>query len=238
MHIGREVRGAAGRGASRPGSQDALAVLEQLGATVHIDRDQEIHRQDAPADYCCRVLSGCVRKLELMPDGRRYVSGFPFAGDFFGLHDRDVYAFTAEAVTDVVLRRYPRAKVEALAAREPALAQWLAAMCLYDLHEAYQRMTLLSRSTSLERVAAFILEMDRRMEPSGRSMWHMPMSRSDIADNLGLTTETVSRVLTQLQRDGLVEVRRNAIELHDHPSLRALAAGHGSNRRDRAEVYA
>jgi CRP/FNR family transcriptional regulator, nitrogen fixation regulation protein len=238
MHSGREVCGAGGRGEPGPGLLDAPAALEQLGTTVPVDRDQEIHRQGARADYCYRVLSGCVRKLELMPDGRRYVSGFPFAGDFIGLHDRDVHAFTAEAVTDVVLRRYPRAKVEALAERDPALAQWLAAMCLYDLHAAYQRMVLLSRSTSTERVAAFILEMDRRMEASGRSMWHMPMSRSDVADHLGLTTETVSRVLTQLQRDGLVEVRRNAIELHDHPSLRALAGGRGSGRRDRAEAYA
>lgn len=235
MHIGRKVRDAGQFHASQGRSYEGL---EKLGDTVSVPRDREIHLQGAPADYCFRVVDGCVRKVEFLQDGRRHVNCFRLPGEFFGLHDRRTHTFTAEAVTDVTLRRYRRAEVDRLAASEPALAQWLAAMCLHDLHAAYRRMSLLNRKTSAEKVAAFILEMDSRLTATGRMMLDMPMGRADIADYLGLTTETVCRALTQFQREGFVQVRRNEIELHDHPSLSALVAEPGFERRGRAAVCA
>jgi len=231
MHIARRGRGTVG--------SDAVPTsLEELGDTVRVARDQEIHIEGKPADHSFRVLDGCVRSVELLLDGRRYVNSFRLPGEFFGLHDRYTYMFTAEAVTDVTLRRYRRVDVARVAGSDPAVADWLAAMCLHALHAAYERMSLLNRKTSSEKVAAFILEMDRRLTAPGRMMLDMPMSRGDIADYLGLTTETVSRVLTQFQRERLVEVRRNEIELHDHPSLSALASSRSNERGGRAGAYA
>ncbi|MDR3538543.1 MAG: helix-turn-helix domain-containing protein [Acetobacteraceae bacterium] len=207
----------------RAANPDALDLLEQFGTTVRLVRDHEIHAEDADAEYCYRVLSGCVRTVRLMEDGRRQVGEFLLAGDLFGLDDLGTHAFAAEAVTEVMLRRYPRRMVEALAESHPALGRRLRELALTHLRAAYERMVLLGRKTATERLASFILEMDRRHAASSNGMLELPMSRTDIADHLGLTVETVCRVLALLKRDGTIYVSRSGFRLLNRASLRDLA---------------
>lgn len=206
-----------------PAIPDALDLLEQFGATVRLPRDHEIHAEDAAADYCYRILTGCVRTVKLMEDGRRQVGEFLLPGDLFGLDDLGTHAFSAEAVSDVVLRRYPRRMVEALAESRPTLARRLRELALTHLRSAHERMVLLGRKTAIERIASFVLELDRRTPATGRALLDLPMSRTDIADHLGLTVETVCRVLAHLKRDGAVSVCRAGVQLLDRPALRDLA---------------
>ncbi len=208
---------------ARPSAPDALDLLEQFGSTVTVQREHEIHGQGASAEYCWRILSGCVRTVRLMEDGRRQVGEFLFAGDIFGLDDLAIHEFAAEAVTDVKLRRYPRRMVEALAESRPALARRLRALTLNNLHTAHERMMLLGRKSAMERLASFVLEMDRRSATPGRATLDLPMSRTDIADHLGLTVETVCRVLAHLKREGTLGISRSGVELHDRRYLRDLA---------------
>jgi CRP/FNR family transcriptional regulator, nitrogen fixation regulation protein len=202
---------------------EALNLLDQFGTTLRLSREQEIHPQGAPATHCYRVVSGCVRTIRLMEDGRRQVGEFMLAGEWLGLDDLDSHAFAAEAVTDIVLRRYPRRMVEALAESHPALGRRLRELALTHLHAAQERVVALGRKTALERLASFMLEMDRRMDGADNGMLELPMSRVDVADHLGLTVETVCRVLASLKRDGRVGVSRSGLRLYDRAALRALA---------------
>jgi CRP/FNR family transcriptional regulator, nitrogen fixation regulation protein len=219
----QQVHSAPGYAVRQPATPDALDLLEQFGSTMGVQREHEIHGQGDAADYCWRILSGCVRTVKLMEDGRRQVADFLFAGDLLGLDDLGTHDFAAEAVTDVTLRRYPRRMVEALADSHAALARRLRALALTNLRNAHERMIMLGRKTAVEKIASFVLEMDRRGAAPGRKLTELPMSRTDVADHLGLTVETVCRVLAQLKRDGMVTLHRTGVEVLDRATLCALA---------------
>src|ERR1700749_3907053 len=111
------------RGALRPQPRDVLDILEQFGYTISVQHDREIHCEGDPAEFCYRIVAGCVRMVKLMEDGRRQICEFLMAGDLLGFDALDCYDFAAEAVSDVVLRRYPRRVVDALATTNMTLAR-------------------------------------------------------------------------------------------------------------------
>ncbi|MBN8874259.1 MAG: helix-turn-helix domain-containing protein [Rhodospirillales bacterium] len=206
-----------------PATPEPLDLLEQFGATLRFGRDHEIHAEGDAAEFCYRVVSGCVRTVRLLEDGRRQVGEFLLAGEVFGLDELDTHSFAAETVTETVLRRYPRRMVEALAESRPALARRLRQLALEHLRVTQERTLLLGRKTATERLASFVLEFDRRMPASGRGLLDLPMSRTDIADHLGLTVETVCRVLAALKREGTIQVSRTGLQLLDRTTLLDLA---------------
>lgn len=188
---------------------------------VRANRDEEIVAQDDPATDCYVVLSGCIRTVRLMDDGRRQVGEFLFAGDIFGWEALDEHDFGAEAVVPSVLRRYPRRSLEALADRDPDFARRLRALTAGQIREGRRRIVSLGRKTASERIATFLLEMAKKVGPGKDCVIELPMSRADMADYLGLTIETVCRGLTQLRRAGVIEVERARIVIR---ARRALAA--------------
>lgn len=214
---------AAPRSSGHGSAPDTLDLLEQFGTNVSFGRDQEIHPEGADALYAYTVVSGCVRTVKLMEDGRRQVGEFLLPGDMFGLDALGTHDFAAEAVTDVVLRRYPRRMVEALAESHAALSRRLREMALDSLRTAHGRMVLLGRKTAAERIATFLLEMARRTGMRASGMLDLPMNRADMADHLGLTVETICRVLAQMKRDRIVGSTRTGVELRDRQALRDLA---------------
>jgi CRP/FNR family nitrogen fixation transcriptional regulator len=202
---------------------DALDLLEQFGTTIHASANEDIHAEGARADHCYRVLSGCVRTVQLLADGRRQVGEFLMTGDMFGLDDLDTHVFAAEAVTAVVLRRYPRRMQAALAERNPGLARRLHDLTLAHLHRTCRHAMALGRMTAGERLAAFLLQMDRCLPPLENGLLNLPMSRTDIADHLGLTVETVCRLLAVFKGNGSVAVCRAGIRLLNRTALRGMA---------------
>ena len=198
-----------------PAMRDALDLLEQFGTTISVQHDREIRGQGDRADWCYRILSGCVRMVNLMEDGRRQIGEFLMAGDLLGFDTLGTYDFSAEAVSDVVLRRYPRRMVDALAESNVALARRLRDMTSVSLRLAHSRLVLLGRKTASERIASFLLEMAKRLPEVHRDVLDLPMGRTDIADHLGLTIETVCRVMAHLRRDGTVVVERGHVTIRD-----------------------
>src|SRR5208282_4942142 len=134
----------------------------------------------------------------------------------------ETHDFAAQAVTDVVLRRYRRREVEALMDRHSALARVLREITARDLRDAYDRILLLGRKTASERIATFLLEMAAR-QPDRRKVV-LPMSRTDIADHLGLTVETVCRMMTHLRREGTIAIEPGQVELRSIAALQHMAA--------------
>ncbi len=185
--------------------------LERLNAIVtevHRSRKQILFSQDDPADSVFVVTSGHIRISRLLADGRRQVTGFLYPGDFLGMAYGLEYAYTAEAIDNVVLCRFPRKKLEALFRELPHLEMRLFEIASNELIAAQHQMVLLGQKTATERVSSFLLENVRRCENKGQngSELHLPMSRVDIADYVGLSPETISRVLHELAEKGVIEI--------------------------------
>ena len=178
-------------------------TIELMGALVPFARNAEIYGENEPAEYLYKVVSGTVRTYKVLVDGRRQIGAFYLPGDMFGLETGDEHTFSAEAITDCKITVIKRSAVVALAARDNNLAQQMWALTAGELHRAQDHILVLIKSAQ-ERVAGFLLEMTRRTP--GSAAIELPMSRQDIADYLGLTIETVSRTLTQLEKAGAIEL--------------------------------
>ena len=175
--------------------------IAMTGALMPFARDAEIYGESEPADYLYKVVSGAVRTYKVLNDGRRQISSFYLPGEIFGLELGGEHTFSAEAVADSKILVIRRSAVVALAGRDKEVARQLWRMTATELQRAHDHIMLLIK-TAQERVAGFLLEMAARSPDA--SEVDLPMSRQDIADYLGLTIETVSRMVTQLERSGTI----------------------------------
>lgn len=198
-----------------------MTVLGQAS----IDPGVTIFREGDPALNLYTITAGAVKLYKLLSDGRRQITAFLFPGDFFGLSVHEGYAYTAESMTPVVLCRFPRRKLEALFDELPMLEKKLLGATTQELAAAQEQMLLLGRKTARERVATFLVVLWRRLGDK-TPVFALPMSRSDIADFLGLTIETVSRTLTGLKRDGLIALPdANHVAIQRLDDLLCIAEG-------------
>jgi CRP/FNR family nitrogen fixation transcriptional regulator len=212
----------------RPNSLRDLGMTSNSNPMVSLSeftykKGTEIYGEKEPAEYVYQVKAGAVRSHKLLSDGRRQIGAFHLAGDIFGLENGGEHRFTAEAIVDTTVRLIKRHSLEIVAESDPIVARNLLNMTTTNLQHAEDHMLLLGRKTSLERVAAFLLEMDKRLTAAG--VIALPMSRRDIADYLGLTLETVSRALSRLHELGILGFIGNTqrqIVLLDRQQLASL----------------
>jgi CRP/FNR family transcriptional regulator, nitrogen fixation regulation protein len=183
-------------------------------------KGNEIYGETAPAEYVYQVKSGAVRTYKLLSDGRRQIGAFHLEGDIFGLENGSAHRCSAEAIVNTAVRLIMRQSLETAADSDAKVRTSLLSMTTTNLHHAEDHILLLGRKNSIERVAAFLLDMDKRLTAIG--VISLPMSRRDIADYLGLTLETVSRAISELQRVSVIGVgdgRRREIVIRDRQRL-------------------
>jgi CRP/FNR family nitrogen fixation transcriptional regulator len=191
--------------------------IKLIGVAKSYNRDQEIYGEGDPANLVFRVVSGAVRSFRLLADGRRQIIDFYLPGDVFGIELGGQRQATAEAMTAAIVVVSRRATLAADAELGPRLLRH----ALRELHRSQDHLLTLGRRSASERVASFLLELAARLR-ADREL-DLPMSRQDMADYLGLTIETVSRTLTQLQSEGLIEVRCcRQVRLARRPALAEL----------------
>jgi CRP/FNR family transcriptional regulator, anaerobic regulatory protein len=174
------------------------------------------------------VTAGALKIYKLLPNGRRQVLGFLFAGDFLGVGRRERYGFTAEALTPVQLCRFPRRKFMRLLDECPPFERELLCRASSEISAAQEQMLLLGRKTARERIASFLKGLSARAERLGApaDRIHLPMTRTDIADYLGLTTETVSRHFSDFRRRGRIRLgEAGEVLLLDLDGIRAMSDG-------------
>lgn len=176
-----------------------------IGTPFSYAREEEIYGEGEEAEFVYRVIEGAVRTHKVLSDGRRQITGFHLPGDLFGfeqgLFEQGLaHRHTAEAIAETKVLIFRRRQVERAAARSAEVACRLWDLATNDLRLAQDLTLLLGRRSALERVAAFLMEVDERL--GGTGTFALPMTRRDIADHLGLTIETVSRTLSQLEEDG------------------------------------
>lgn len=205
-----------------------LQRLEALAEHTTFAAGEALIREADEARNVFNITSGSVRVFKLLADGRRQITGFLFAGDFIGLATGDTYVFSAEAIEPVTACRFRKSEYRQLIRDCPSLETVLLERATHELAAAQNQMLLLGRKTAIERIASFLLDLPShdlaRPMPAGHV--RLPMSRSEIADYLGLTIETVSRVLSRLKTQGLLKLASlNEIVVMQPRKLRALAEG-------------
>ena len=203
--------------------ETTLAALDPDAATFTVGRDAVIYAQDDTAQHCFRIVSGCVRTVKLMEDGRRHIDAFLLPGDWFGLEAPATQAFAAEATMPTTLRRYPRHAFDRLVAEDVRLARWLLGIVTAQLRAARAHALALGRNNSTERLACFLLDMRRRLPQERDGAVVLPMSRGDMADHLGITLETVCRGLSRFRENGVINLAAARLVVGNRAALAALA---------------
>lgn len=215
-------------------SLSVCGVLADVGLrrlhAISDDRDfvagDILAREGDPATHLFNITAGAVRVCKLLADGRRQIVGFLFPGDFLGLATGARYAFSAEAITAGSACRFPRKAYLRMLTEMPDLEASLLERTANELRAAQDQMLLLGRKTAIERFASFLLELSRRDQRAGGKgvEIQLPMTRAEIADYLGLTTETVSRVTSRLKTRGVIRLLTlHSLRIEKPAELAALA---------------
>ena len=183
-----------------------LRQLNRISTAVKLEPGGTVFYEGDDSTYLFNVVRGSIRLSKLLPDGRRQVTGFLFPGDFLGLSIAGVYPYTAEALAATELCRFERASLTRLLDSFPKLEHQLLSLASNELAQAQDHIMVLGRKTATERVASVLLKLVDRIgrKANGGCSLDLPMTRSDLADYTGLTTETVSRTLSQLKKQGVI----------------------------------
>lgn len=200
-----------------------LADLNAIARRRIYKAGQSIIIAEEETPYVATVVSGVIKLIQSMPDGRQQIVGLQFPPDFLGRAYGHESRYFAEAVGDVDLCLFPKKEFETLLSNYPDLEKRLFQDTLEELDVARDWMLLLGRKTAAERVASFLLLIARRAPYIGCKQkgddaevsFHLPMTRADIADYLGLTIETVSRQITKMKT-------QKVIQLHDNRDIAVL----------------
>lgn len=193
-----------------------VAHIEKIMAHRHVPQHKALLEEGAPNDCLYVIVSGSFRLTKYLEDGRRQVTGFLFKSDFFGVRPCEESAYTAEALEDSYVCRFPHAYLEEIAATSPKIKDRLIARGQTEYHKAQDHIVLLGKKSAEERVLSFIKMIARSQGggADGERAVALPMPRQDIADYLGLRLETLSRTLALLKKKGVLkEVSRKSLVL-------------------------
>ena len=228
---------------------NTLPALERLAVVARYEIGEAVYRYNDPREHWYRVVGGAARKCALTGDGRRHIVDFALPGDLFGFGVTGGRQFCAEAIVPgTLIARYPRRSAETLADADPQIARNIREVAFQSIVRVQRRMVTLGRSSALEKVSSFLLEMLDRSHTASAGVLQLPMSRYDIADYLAMAVETVSRAMTELRarraiafrgvrqvricsREALVEIadglidsgarhRKNAVDITRHTQKR------------------
>lgn len=205
---------------------DALHSLEAIMASRKLETGEMLVEEGAPKLKVFSLTSGLLRLFTLLPDGRRQISGFLYPGDYLGLADDESYSQTAEAVVPSTLCCFAVNEMDELMDQYPALKDRLYVMTREALRQSRDNQLVLGRLAPVEKLASFLLVLSAQAERVGHpaNPVHLSMNRTDIADYLGLTIETVSRCFTKLRTQGLIHLPdANTVNILSHRSLSAVA---------------
>jgi CRP/FNR family transcriptional regulator, anaerobic regulatory protein len=205
-------------------SAEQLQFLSKSSSRKKLGSGTELVGESLTTSSYSNIIGGVVKLVKMLADGRQQIVGLQFAPDFLGRPFRAESSLTAEAATDVSVCTFPKTVIDRMISETPELEHRLLEQTLKELDEARDWMVTLGRKTAAEKVASFLLLIATNADPENEgdsAEFDLPLTRSDIADFLGLTIETVSRQLTKLRKEGVIEVRNNRHVLV--PDLDALA---------------
>jgi CRP/FNR family nitrogen fixation transcriptional regulator len=194
-----------------------------LGVVMSFGRNAEIYAEGESSGYVYKVISGVVRISKLLPDGRRQISAFHVPGEMFGFEADETHHASAEAVVPTKVVAFKWGGTLDTGRQSPGFVRELLNLAVRGLRHTQDHLLLLGRKNARERLAAFLLEMDART--GGKHLIDLAMPRHDIADYLGLTLETVSRMFSELKEMGVVRLESaRRVHLLNPEKLKAMHA--------------
>jgi CRP/FNR family transcriptional regulator, nitrogen fixation regulation protein len=209
-------------------------LIDRVGVRISYGPKARIFHENDPAERIYKVVSGLVSTCKFLSDGRRQIGGFYLPGDYFGFECADTHTLSAEAVTNAQVRVVKKSVLAAVTNRD-AIDRQLLLLTTRELARFQERALFLIKNAQ-ERVGEFILEMEKRAKVGNSIL--LLMKRQDIADYLGLTIETVSRILTSLESCAAIKMpTSHQVVLRNPSTLRiamedrskpALSNGHSS----------
>ena len=219
-------------------SERERSQLAQIASPVRFRRGAAIYREGAPADAIYDIAVGVAKTFRTLPDGTRRIAAFLFPDDLLGLAEEGFYVDSAEAVTPITAYRLPLGALENLLRNDPTLEFYLLCKLCHELREAQRHAFILGRRRALPKIAMFIQMLGRseQARERGAAEIYLPMTRSDIADYVGMSLPAVSRSFQVIERRGLVRFRdRRHLQIIDQAGLNSLVDEHrGGDARDRS----
>jgi len=214
-------------------SDTELETLERIIKQKRpLQRGEHLYRSGEPLTALYAVRAGSVKTHSVTDDGQEQVIGFHLPGELLGLDaiSEGRHPCAAKALETTSVCEIPFDRLEEIAARVPGLQHQLFRIMSKGLRSDEQFMALLGKKASDQRLAAFLLSLSSRFGQRGysHSEFHLSMSRSDIANYLGLAVETVSRLFTRFQSAGLIRVERKLIRINDMEGMKRMS-GHGES---------
>jgi len=213
------------------GDVDRLDELVSRGQPLH--RGDHAYEAGSVSSSVFAVRSGSIKTYRVTAEGEEQITGFHLPGELFGLsgiaageHQNNAIALETSAICEI-----PFAGIEALSRDIPSLQRHLFQLMSLTIRDDQQLMLLLSKRSAEERIASLLLGLSSRMRRrrlSGRE-FRLPMTRGDIGNYLGLVVETVSRVFTRLQKQGVIAVDGKEVTLLEPARLAEIA---GTEWRD------
>ena len=219
-------------------NDEELSTLNRLGRKRHLARGETLLWAGDEAALCANLLSGVLKLSASTADGREQIVGLLYPSDFVGRPFAEEAEHNVTALTDAELCVFPRKPFEEALENHVRMERLLLRRTLAALDEARARMLMLGRKTAEEKVASFLLDMASHLGGAPKAgacrgagmdaevTFDLPLTRTQIADVLGLTIETVSRQMTRLKREGLIDL----------PSGRRVTICRRDSLRERAEA--
>ena len=206
---------------------DVASVVAKVATSKRRVRTGEfLFRAGTPFHSLYVVRAGMFKSILLDSEGREQVTGFLMTGEVLGLDgiEREICQSNAVALEDAEVWEIPFNRLEVLCRQDPAMQRMFHRLMSREIQRDYLMMLLLGSMSAEERLAAFLVNLSQRLTARGYSATRfiLRMSRREIGSYLGLTLETVSRVFSRFQRDGLIRAELKAVELKDTARLRAM----------------
>ncbi len=205
-----------------------VSTISEISKCFSLHPKQLVCAEGDQANYLFTIQTGCIRLSKMLSDGRRQIIDFLFPGEFFGLACANGYTCSAETITDVNLCRMPRTQIFEKFIELPVLGQKVLDITRTELQASQDQMLLLGRKSAKEKLCSFLLSMSDKSNPISHvpdGFIYLPMSRSDIADYLGLTIETISRQFTILSKEKIISLEENHyIKIIDEDRMRLIAS--------------
>jgi CRP/FNR family transcriptional regulator len=214
-------------GSSVPVATPAIVAFERTGQVVNYLRGKTVIEEGSPALQVFKVVSGALRTVRLLADGRRHITQFLLPGDFLGFTHESDYPYSVEAAADTTVVRYSRRAFESLLDEHPKAGRSFLNVLSKELAAAQNHLLLLGRKNAEEKLANFLLNLADTMARNAKgeaTTTELPMNRSDIADYLGLTIETVSRLLSRFRHRKIIDLpTTHSVVFRDRDALESLS---------------
>jgi len=207
-------------------SHDQACDLRGLLSHRRYEAHTTIFRQGDPSEFLFVVQEGMLKMTLNDADGREQIIGLPAPGQLLGFNSvgEHTYAYTVVALTPSAVCKIQHRDMLEILHQNPGVAMRTIEMLNQELGQARSLIHILGQKTAVEKIATFILSLHAHAPTEGDAQTAaLPLSRQEMAELLGLTVETVSRLMSEFKRDGLLEAPRGHVRILDRERLRKIA---------------